>query len=308
MGSARAIVVAGLLLAAVPARAERVTLRVGTQAIDGSRYMADILALGKKIEERTRGGVHLEWVSNGQLGDEPAMADQIARGTLDGGGFSETGLAAIVPEMAVWQLPGLFQSYAEVDRATSALDATVRDRFSQRDMVFVMWADLGFSYVFATEPIASLRDVLVKGTPWIPMALDRKLTEAILHGGARAWAMPPLFMLAIGGDKARARSSLRYRYVVGGLVVSRQAWARLGPELQQTVLDVCREQQLPLRERWRRETDKALAVLDRSGVSLRPAGEAELAAFLGVAEKARATRASQPRYVDLPAIDAAKRR
>src|SRR5258705_9644229 len=174
---------------------EPVTLRVGTQAIDGSRYMVDIRALGKKLEERTRGRVQLEWIANGQLGDEPAMADLIAHDKLDGGGFSETGLTAIVPEMAVWALPGLFESYDEVDRATAALDATIRDRFARRDMVFLLWADLGFSYVFATQPFTSLRDVLVKGTPWIPMPLTHKVTDAIVHDGARAWTLPPLYML-----------------------------------------------------------------------------------------------------------------
>src|SRR5687767_5148991 len=126
---------------------EPLRLRVGTQAIDGSRYMKDILALGKEIEKRTRGSVQLDWVSGGQLGDEVAMADLITRGKLDGGGFSETGLLALVPEMSVWSTPGLFRRYEEVDRATAALDSTVRDLFATRGLSFVMWADLGFSQV-----------------------------------------------------------------------------------------------------------------------------------------------------------------
>ncbi len=172
-------------------------------------------------------------------------------------------------------------------------------------MVFVMWADLGFSYVFATQPFTSLRDVLVKGTPWIPLPLDHRLTDAIVHDGARAWTLPPLYMLAIGGDKARAMSDLRYRYVVGGLVLSRAAWARVSPEDQAIVLEVCRDQQPRLRERWRRESDKALAALEKSGVKPRPTTEAERAGFLESAAKSRIARASQPSYGDLSAVEAA---
>src|SRR5206468_1053698 len=95
----------------------------------------------------------LDWVSGGQLGDEAAMAGLIARGKLDGGGLSETGLAALVPEMAAWGAPGRFHSYDEVERATTALDGTVRELFAAHHVVFAMWADLGFARVFSADPI-----------------------------------------------------------------------------------------------------------------------------------------------------------
>src|SRR5215217_4900529 len=98
-----------------------VTLKLGTLAIDGSRYMKDILALGDEIDRKTRGNVKLSWSSGGQLGEEADMAQLIARGKLDGGGFSETGLVALVPEMASWGAPGLFLDLDQVDRATAAL-------------------------------------------------------------------------------------------------------------------------------------------------------------------------------------------
>ena len=50
------------------------------------------------------------------------------------------------------------------------------------------------------------------------MPIDGKLSEAIATGQARAWALPPLFTLAIANAKPRHMTALRYRYVVGGLV------------------------------------------------------------------------------------------
>jgi hypothetical protein len=82
-----------LALFASEARAGVVRLRVGTLAVDGSRYMTDILAMSKEIERRTQRRVRLDWVT-GQLGDDRAMAKQIRDGALAGGGLSETGLAA----------------------------------------------------------------------------------------------------------------------------------------------------------------------------------------------------------------------
>ncbi|MBX3156864.1 MAG: TRAP transporter substrate-binding protein DctP [Deltaproteobacteria bacterium] len=290
-----AVAVSLLLLLGGRAEADKqIRLRLGTLAIDGSRYMTDILALGREIAARTDGAVHLDWVTGGRLGDETAMAELVQRGKLDGGGFSEVGLAALAPEMAVWRYPGLFQDYGEVDRATAALDATVRGWFDRRDVVFAMWADLGFAHVFARRPFATLREALVRATPWLSRPLDGKLTAEIAGGTAQAWAMPPLYMLAIGATQGHAKqmTALRYRYVVGGLVFARAAWARLTAEQQAAVAAVCRAWQPRLRDGWRRETERGLGTLARAGVATHVSPPAELAAFVEASARSRATHAA----------------
>ncbi len=278
---------------------EPVTLRLGTLAIDGSRYMKDVLALSQEIEKRTRGAVRIDWLSDGRLGDERAMAGLISAGKLDGGGFSETGLTALVPDMAVWGYPGLFRTHEEVDRATAALAPTIRERFARRDLVFVMWADLGFSQVFSTAETARLPDLLVRAAPWITMPLDPKLIGEITSGRARAWTLPPLYMLVIGQARARAMSALRYRYVVGGLVVSRSAWSKLRPADQATLLDVCREWEPRLRKSWRRETERGIAALAKAGTRILPVSDAELASFSEKSARSRTEQAARSALADL---------
>ena len=275
--------------AAADAR-DPVRLRLGTLAIDGSRYMKDILVLGREIEKRTRGAVVLDWVSGGQLGEEAAMAKLVTAGKLDGGGFSETGLAALVPDMAVWGSPALFRSYEDVDRATAALDPTIRELFAKRDLVFGMWADLGFAHIFSIDPINTLNEAITKAGPFLAATLDGSLIESITTARARAWAVPPLYQLAIPASKARYMTNLRYRYVVGGLVFSRAAWSRLPAADQQIVLETCREWQSKIRTSWRKETERGLAALEKSGVALRAASEAQLAAFLDGLATSTATK------------------
>jgi TRAP-type C4-dicarboxylate transport system substrate-binding protein len=257
-----------------------VHLRLGTLAIDGSRYMADMSALGNEIEKRTRGDVVLDWVSGGQLGEEAAMADQIMHGGLDGGGFSETGLAALIPEMAAWGTPALFRSYADVDRATAALDPKVRELFVEHKLVFMMWADLGFARPFSTEPIETLNSVLAKAGLLLTAKLDGALIDVITSGKARAWIAPPLYQLAMTGAKVRYTTNLDYRYVVGGLVLSAAAWSKLSAADRAIVADTCREYEPKLRASWRKETVRAIAALQKSGVVLRAASAAQLATFL----------------------------
>jgi TRAP-type transport system periplasmic protein len=295
-----AIGLLALALGSGTARAdERVTLRLGTLAIEGSRYMKDVLALSQDIEKRTRGAVRLEWASDGRLGDERAMASLITAGKLDGGGFSETGLIALVPDMVVWRYPGLFRTYEEVDRATTTLTPAVQERFARRDLVFVMWADLGFSQVFSGERSAGVLDLLARAAPWTPMPLDQQLIREVVGGRARAWALPPLYMLVIGQARARYMSALRYSYVVGGLVLSKAAWSRMRPADQATVLEVCLEWEPRLRASWRRETEQGIAALGKSGTRILPVSDAELATFTAAAARSRTEHAARSGLTEL---------
>jgi TRAP-type C4-dicarboxylate transport system substrate-binding protein len=100
-------------------------------------------------------------------------------------------------------------------------------------------------------------------------------------------------MLAIGQARARYMSALRYSYVVGGLVLSQSAWSRLRPADQATVLEVCREWEPRLRASWRRETERGIAALVKTGTRILPVSDAELATFTEVSARSRAEYAAR---------------
>jgi TRAP-type C4-dicarboxylate transport system substrate-binding protein len=99
--------------------------------------------------------------------------------------------------------------------------------------------------------------------------------------------LPPLFTLAIANAKPRYMTSLRYRYVVGGLVLSKAAWAKLGEKQQKIVLEVCREWQPKIRASWRKETENGIAALAKAGVTIRESSAGELDAFAAAAAQTR---------------------
>jgi len=282
------LLVLAVLATSATARADDrdpIRLRAGTLAIQGSRYMKDMAALAAEIDRRTRGSVQLDWVSDGQLGEDADMAKLVKAKKLDGGGFSETGLVALVPEMATWGEPGRFFTYEDVDKAIAARDAKVRERFAKADLQLVMWADLGFARVFSRDPMTSLTRVLQAKTD-LARPIDGALTDAIHKGTLRTWTLPPLYMLAIG-NHARYMTNLRYRYVVGALVFSRTAWSRLSRAQQATVLEVCHEWEPKIRASWRKETERGIAALDKAGVKTYAATEADVAVFVDGTKSAR---------------------
>jgi TRAP-type C4-dicarboxylate transport system substrate-binding protein len=109
-------------------------------------------------------------------------------------------------------------------------------------------------------------------------------------------------MLATGlTTHAKHMWSLRYRYVVGGLVISDAAWSRLTPEQQATITDICRAWQPKLRASWRKESERGIAALKKSGVAIAPASDAEVKAFVAGAASSRATHAKQAGLAELVA-------
>lgn len=280
------LLASGSLHAAPRADGDPVRLRVGTLAIAGSRYMTDMAALADEIARRTRGGVELAWVADGQLGEEVDMVRLVRKRELDGGALSETGLVALVPEMAAWGAPGRFHTYEDVDRAIADADAGLRARFAKTNLELVMWADLGFARVFSRDPLGDLTSVLERSRDVLRAPIDGASNKRIADGSVRTWALPPLYMLAVG-NHARYMSNLRYRYVIGALVLSRAAWARMTPAQQATVREVCAAWEAKLRVRWRKETERAIAALGKAGVATQAASEAEVAAFVEHAQAER---------------------
>jgi len=115
--------VAVLLLVARVAAADPIHLRLATGAIDGSQYMLDMQALADRIATRTHHAVEIDWINDGRLGDEAAIADLVAAGKLDGAGLSEAGLQRLDPALAAIGAPARFRSYADVDAANLQLHA-----------------------------------------------------------------------------------------------------------------------------------------------------------------------------------------
>ncbi len=125
--------------------------------------------------------------------------------------------------------------------------------------------------------------MLDRAAPWVTRPLDGTLTAAITSGRARACALPPLYLLAIGSTKAKGMMDLRYRYVVGGLVFSQAAWSRLTAAQQATVLDVCHDWEPKIRTSRRKESERGALALQKSGVVLRAASTTEQRTFGEVA-------------------------
>ena len=95
---------------------KHVVLKIGFQANSGSNEYAAAKILAEKAAEYSNGSLEVKIFSDGQLGDDRAMIDQVAAGALDMV-YAETGrLGLWIPELEIFSYPFVFNDFDHVMR------------------------------------------------------------------------------------------------------------------------------------------------------------------------------------------------
>ena len=153
---------AGVLMGTTTAaRAENV-LKFGTLAPLRSPWGQVLSVWQRAVKERTKGELEVRFYWNGTQGDELSMVDKIRSGQLHGAAITSLGLAKIHKPILVLQVPGLFNGWAQLDKAREALRAEFETAaLASSGMRFAGFSDVGkarmFSKGFAVTNPASLR-------------------------------------------------------------------------------------------------------------------------------------------------------
>jgi TRAP-type C4-dicarboxylate transport system substrate-binding protein len=122
-----AIVLGLLAAAAAPSRASAAT----------KKWAALVLA-------DTGGDLDIEFLWNGQAGDEPLMVEKIRAGQIDGAVVSAAGLSATgVVDALMFQLPGLFTDKAKLDAVVTEVTPELEKQFEARGFVVLGWGGAG---------------------------------------------------------------------------------------------------------------------------------------------------------------------
>lgn len=163
----RPLLAALLVLTALPARADGVTLKIATLAPDGTSWMQAMRAGAEEISQRTEGRVKLRFYPGGIMGNDQSVLRKIRAGQLQGGAITGTGLASIEPDGQVYGLPFTFRSYEEVDYVRQRLDPLEIEGLRRKGYISYGISEAGFAYLMSTQPIREIGDL--KGRKvWAP--------------------------------------------------------------------------------------------------------------------------------------------
>lgn len=155
------------LAAAVPepradaAAAPELILRYAENQPEGYPTTEAAYAFADLVEERTGGRVHVRVYSNGVLGSETSIVEQMEYGGIDFSRISIMSLGEFVPEVFVLQLPFL---YKDADHMWRVLDGPIGEVFldSVKDRISLTgltWFDAGVRHFYTNRPVNGLDDL-----------------------------------------------------------------------------------------------------------------------------------------------------
>jgi len=161
--------IAMLLLSSSIANAR--VFKIATISPDGTFWMQEMRAGAKEIKKKTQGRVEFKFYPGGVMGSDDSVLRKIRIGQLQGGAVTAGSMTAIAPDIAIYELPYLFESLDQVDYVRSKMDAGLVTALEKKGFVSFGLAEGGFSYMMSDEPLQSVADVRGKKV-WLPSNHD----------------------------------------------------------------------------------------------------------------------------------------
>ena len=111
------------------------------------------------VAEESGGKIKIASFINAQLGNEQDTVQQVARGRIDMGGFSNGAVALLAPELALLGLPFFFKNVVEQDCTVDAMTKPVSDLLAKKGVKFLGWTEVGTGDLVGKKPFLVPADV-----------------------------------------------------------------------------------------------------------------------------------------------------
>jgi len=139
------------------------TLRLSHNTGDTTTWHQGAERFGELLAEKTGGAYDVRVFPNAQLsgGDQMRQAEMVGRGALDLVVTSAINVTPLVPEMAVFSLPYLYDNYAQVDATTQGAPGELLEAILlEKGIEVLAWGENGFREVTNNvRPITSPADM-----------------------------------------------------------------------------------------------------------------------------------------------------
>ena len=274
------------ILNPVPVSAEKVILKIGTLAPEGSTWVKAFRDINKELGEKTGNQVAIRVFPGGVLGDEEDMLRKIKVGQIQGGFFSGGGLGLIFKDIKILVIPSLFENYKEVDAVMARMSGHFEKGIEDNGFKIMGWAESGFIYLFSKHPIKGAAD-LRRGKVWIweDTAIGRAVFKELGINGIPLGIPDVLVSLQTGMidtvyaspgaaismqwfTRVSYMTDVPLSYSVGAAVLQKSAFEKIPPALRGTVEEIFRRHLTLLKENVRKEDQKAISVLTKQGIKL----------------------------------------
>ncbi len=236
------------------------------------------------VQEQADPPLSLKMMIRGEAGSEEMMIQAARRGRIQLAAPSTAGSASLVPELAVLQLPFLFDSTDQMDAIyDSVLPDYFRGAFAERGLVFLHWIDSGWLGFYGQESYADpsaaegvkLRTAPTEAARLIAQSLNadaiyvpypeivQSLQTGLIEGG-----MTSDYAFVTGGiaPETKVFTLTKHGYDTGMMLANGEWYEALSSTNKKMFLSAYGDTS-DFRTRSRAYSTQALADLDENGVT-----------------------------------------
>ena len=298
----RPLALAAVLLAVAPlARAQEVTIKLGTLAPNGSTWHSLLLEMGERWAEASQGRVKLRIYPGGTQGSEGDMVRKMKVGQLQGVAISNIGMADISRDPEALSVPGLIGSEAEMRAVFNRLEPELDRTLEARDVVPIQWSQIGFVRIFCAKAYrtpAQMTDAKMFAWDGDPASVDAwaaagfkpvvvsstDVMTSLETGMLTCIANVPLYMLTTRlFERASHMVDVPWGYLVGATLVSKSVWQKIPADLRPKLLDIAHDIGNRVDSEVRKLNDDAVSAMRKQGLEV---VEVDPAPWRATAEKA----------------------
>lgn len=264
---------------------QTITLRIATLAPRGSSWMRVFQAWDGSVRQESGNRLRLQFFPGGVAGDERDYIRKMRAGQLDGAAVTANGLGQVVRPVLVLQVPGLFDEYAEIDRARTALAAELEQQFVEGGYKLMGWGDVGKARIFSTRPIRRPSDLRsVRPWAWRDDAVFNEFLRVVGANGV-ALGVPEVYpalqtrMVDTVPSSALAAVSLQWytrlthvteqssAILIGATIIKKEKFDALPADLQAILMSTSQRAHSALSRAIRRDDDRAYQTILQRGIT-----------------------------------------
>jgi TRAP-type C4-dicarboxylate transport system substrate-binding protein len=292
-----------LALSAAPAAAQPTVIKLATLVPDGSVWDKILRTMGATWSQDTQGRVQLHIYPGGVAGDEPDIVRKMRIGQIQAAALTSAGLAAIDPSFKVFGIPMFFDSYDELQAVLAKMEPTLKQRLEAKGFVLLNWGHGGWVYFFTKQPVESVEQLkktkmfvwagdetmmsLWKSNGYHPVGLAATdILTGLQTGMIDSYPTTPLLALTLQWYRSTPNMvGIGLAPLVGGLVVTKQAWQKIPPADQAKLLEACHEAESKLRSDVPKQDTTAIDEMRKRGLNVTKISAADEAGWRKAAQE-----------------------
>jgi len=268
-------------------------IKFATVAPEGSTWVKCMRGIDKTLREKSGGRIGFGIYAGGIAGDELDVLKKIRIGQIHCAAFSGVGFGKILPMVRVLDLPFLFSNASQVDRVHRELLPFFTKEFRKKGFELLAWAEVGNVHLMSKKPIRTVRDLpglkvwtwagdpiaketfIAMGVNPIPLAVT-DVTTALNTGMIDTVYAPPLGALALQWQNyLNTMMALPLTHSTGAILIASNYVNNLPKDLVQLLNQSVSEGMAGLTVQLREQTQEAVDIIQKSGLTIVPAPEGD---------------------------------